>query len=140
MEVKRSLRRDSTGLAVNPPKSARGQRRIELPLATVEVLRRHRRQQDEHKARYREVYEDNDLVFADETGGFVNPNALSRAAKDLGKRVGHPNLRNHDLRHFYASLMLGENVPIPEVSALLNRSQGEIYIGGEEEIGLGAAN
>ena len=39
---------------------------------------------------------------------------------------------------FPATLQLGGLAML--ISVVLNRSQGEIYIGGEEEIGLGAAN
>ena len=42
---------------------------------------------------------------------------LTRAVRTLGERAGHPNLRNHDLRHFHVSQSLNLGVPIPEASA-----------------------
>ena len=87
--IERSLGSRSTGLVVDPPKAERGRRTIRLPAVAVEVLRRHKRQQQEHLARFSEIYEHNNLVFADEVGRFVNPMNLTRAVKALAARVGH---------------------------------------------------
>ncbi len=110
--IERSLGRRSTGLVVDPPKAERGRRTIRLPAVAVEVLRRHKRQQQEHIARFSEIYEDNNLVSADEVGRFVNPMNFSRAVKAMAARVGHANMRDHDLRHFHISQASDLNVPI----------------------------
>ncbi len=70
------------------------------------MLRAHQQRQANHKEQYQEIFNDNNLVFADEFGQFINPMSLTRAVNTLGERVGHPNMRNHDLRHFHISQSL----------------------------------
>ncbi len=126
IRVERSVGRRSPGLVVDPPKSERGRRTIILPPIAVEVLRRHLDRQNEHKGKFHEIYEDNNLVFADDIGRFINPMNLTRAVNSLAKRAGQPNMRDHDLRHFHVSLALGLNVPITEVSARAGHSNPSI--------------
>ena len=126
IRIERSLGRRSTGLVVDPPKSDRGRRTVKLPAIALDVLRRHRGQQETHKADYWEIYQDNNLVFADEIGRFINPMELTRAVKALAIRVGHPKMRDHDLRHFHVSQALDLNVPITEVSARVGHSDPSI--------------
>ena len=97
-----------------------------MPAVAIEVLRRHLDGQDEHKAKFEEICEDNNLVFADDIGRFISPMKLTRTVKTLGIRVGHPNMRDHDLRHFHVSLVLELNVPIAEVSARLGHADPSI--------------
>ena len=97
-----------------------------MPAVAIEVLRRHLDGQDEHKAKFEEICEDNNLVFADDIGRFISPMKLTRTLKTLGIRVGHPNMRDHDLRHFHVSLVLELNVPIAEVSARLGHADPSI--------------
>ncbi len=126
IRIERSLGRRSTGLVVDPPKTERGRRTIKLPVVAVDVLRRHQQKQADHIDRYREIYEDNNLVFADEFGRFIKPINLTRAVKTLAQRVGHPNMRNHDLRHFHISQSLELGVPIAETSARAGHSDPSI--------------
>ena len=81
-----SLGRRSTSLVVDPPKTERGRRTVRLPAVAVEVLRQHPQRQQKHIARFSEVYENNNLVFAYEVGRFVNPMNLTRAVKALAAR------------------------------------------------------
>ena len=124
--VERSVGRRSTGLVVNLPKSERGRRTIKLPAVAVAVLRRHRQRQNLHIAEFEEIYENNNLVFADDIGRFINPMNLTRTVQSLAKRVGHTNMRNHDLRHFHVSQSLDLAVPITEVSARVGHADPSI--------------
>ena len=126
ISIERSLGRRSTGLVVDPPKTERGRRTIRLPAVAADVLRTHQQRQANHKEQYQEIYKDNNLVFADEFGQFINPMSLTRAVRTLGERVGHPKMRNHDLRHFHISQSLELGVPIAETSARAGHSDPSI--------------
>ena len=126
IRIEKSVGRRSTGVIADPPKSESGNRTIRLPEVAVQVLRRHRELQDAHKIEFADIYEDNDLVFADEIGLYINPMNLTRAVRALGKRVGHPKMRNHDLRHFHVSQALELNVPMAEVSARVGHANPSI--------------
>ena len=58
------------------------------------------------------AFQENDLVFTDELGNRVTPQALYRAFKIIVTESGMPRVRFHDLRHSYAviSLKSGDDV------------------------------
>jgi len=47
-----------------------------------------------------------DLVFASDEGKPIDPGVLSHNFARIVKRAGFKNIRFHDLRHTFASLML----------------------------------
>lgn len=51
-------------------------------------------------------FEETDLIFTTDRGKPVDPSGLTRRFKTLAKKAGFPNIRFHDLRHTYATLML----------------------------------
>ncbi len=53
---------------LEPTKTERGRRTIDLDPYTVRVLRAHRGRQLEHRLKVGKFYEDRDLVFADPLG------------------------------------------------------------------------
>ena len=87
------------------PKNA-SRRTLELPQRAVEALRSHRKEQAEEKLRVT-VYGDSGLVFATGKGTpHDSQNIINRYFKPLLKRAELPNIRWHDLRHTYATLLL----------------------------------
>lgn len=111
LSVRRTLSRGSTSrLEAGEPKTASGKRRVSLPGSVVESLRRHRVRQLQHRLATEAVYEDRDLVFANETGGAIHPNTLARRFAALVERAGVPTIRFHDLRHTCATLLRAEGV------------------------------
>jgi len=61
---------------------------------------------------YEDLYEESGLVFTDESGHRITPQAAYRAFKLVVTELGMPNVRFHDLRHSYAvaSLRSGDDV------------------------------
>ena len=111
LRVNRQLQRmrrdgDKSGtLVFSEPKNA-SRRTIDLPQRAVEALRSHRKRQLEGKLRTTD-YEDSGLVFATGKGTPLDAqNIINRFFKPLLKRAGLPNIRWHDLRHTYATLLL----------------------------------
>jgi len=111
LSVRRSLSRgDTSRLIEREPKTQAGRRRIALSPGTVEMLRRHRVRQIEHRLSVGIAYEDRDLVFANELGAHIHPNTLVRDFTLLTEAAGVPRIRLHDLRHTSATLLLAEGV------------------------------
>lgn len=109
--VQRSLGRGLTArLEEGEPKSRSGRRRIALSPSVVDILRRHRVRQLEHRLALGDAYEDRGVVFANDTGGHLHPNVLYRRFGALIMRAGVPTIRFHDLRHTSATLLLAEGV------------------------------
>jgi integrase len=68
------------------------------------------------------AWENNDLVFCDEAGGPLHPNAVSAAFKSILQSNGLPPIRLHDLRHGCATMALQQGVPAKIVSERLGHS------------------
>jgi integrase len=68
-------------------------------------------------------YQDQGLVFPSRKGTPMNArNLTARSFKPLLKRAGLPDIRLHDLRHTYATLMLCGGVHIKLVQELLGHA------------------
>ena len=97
--------RGGGGLVFSEPKNA-SRRTLELPHRALEALRSHRKEQAEEKLRVT-AYGDSGLVFATGKGTpHDSQNIINRFFKPLLKRAELPDIRWHDLRHTYATLLL----------------------------------
>ena len=87
----------------------------------MDVLEEHRRRQYEERLKA-EAWEDEDLVFANTSGGPVYPKYALRRLQTLMKRAGLPKLTLYQLRHSGATLMLYMGVPLEQVQEALGHS------------------
>ena len=126
IKIVSSLGRRSNGLQLTKPKTARGNRTINLDAGSVEVLRQHKERQEHHKSLLAGAHEDQGIVFADELGRWVNPMRLTRLVRGLGKQVGHPEVSPHKLRHFHASVSLNKRIHPAVVSERLGHANTAI--------------
>ncbi len=111
LSVRRTLSRgESSRLESGEPKTASGRRRIALPGSVVESLRRHRIRQVEYRLAVGPAFEDQGLVFTNETGGPLHPNSLTIRFRKLIAAGSVPKIRFHDLRHTCATLLLSQGV------------------------------
>jgi integrase len=92
---------------------------IDLDAATVDLLRGHRRRQQEERKEWGEAYEDHNLVVARENGTPIHPHSFSQTFERIVKRAGIRSIRLHDLRHTHATLALKAGVPVKVVSERL---------------------
>ena len=78
----------------------------------MEMLRKTKQTQDGYKEEFGAEFKDSGLVFTDEIGNRVTPQALYRAFKLVVTELDMPKVRFHDLRHSYAvvSLKTGDDV------------------------------
>ena len=101
------------------PKTAKGKRNIVLPPFVVEVLIKHRSEQEEVIKMVGSSWEKRDLVFCNARGGFLVPNSLRYAFEKLLREAGLPRMRLHDLRHSTATILLSMGVHPKVVQELL---------------------
>jgi integrase len=107
-----------------PPKTHRSARPVALSPATTERLRRHRKDQIEHRLLLGAAWSDeHDLVFVTSIGTPLLPSNIRRAHRQILKAAGLPeNIRFHDLRHAHATLLLQEGVHPKIVSERLGHA------------------
>jgi site-specific recombinase XerC len=107
---------------LQPCKTTGSNRKLTLDEETVQILRDHRDRQNLERALAGDAYQDLDLVFGDELGHPLSPQATTRAFHALRKAAEVRTGRLHDLRHSRATHLLSSGVPIGTVSARLGHS------------------
>ncbi len=95
---------------------------IALDAETGEALRHHREAQLLERDLAGPAYADQDLVFADELGGTVHPQRLTRWFARHREAAGIETGTLHILRHPAATLALTAGVPLHIVGARLGDS------------------
>ena len=123
VRITRSLQRQTgKGLVFIQPKTDAGRRTIVLTQLAVEALRRHRTRQIEHRLQLADLWEDHELVFCTDFGKPLDPMNTYHAFHKALKNAGLPTIRQHDMRHTAATLMLAEGVHVKVVSEMLGHS------------------
>lgn len=90
-------------------------RTIYPPASVFEILKEHKDLQNalREKTIYNDgTWEDNDAVFTNEKGGWLEGSAVYRSLQRHLKKLGIDNVRLHDLRHTYATVSISEGVDI----------------------------
>lgn len=124
--VRRTLTRGENGrgwVVGTSTKSGKG-RRVRLTRQAVVALKDHRKRQLEERMRLVGLWQDQGLIFPNETGSLLNPSNLrNRSLKRIKARSGvRKDLRFHDLRHTCATLLLSAGVNVKVVSELLGHA------------------
>ena len=99
------------------PKTESGVRDLHLAPETVILLRGHRARQQA------ELPSPSPHVFTNRAGARLYPDSLTKIAGCIALSAGLGEVRLHDLRHTYASLMLSQGVPMEVVSEKLGHSR-----------------
>ncbi|MCC8434478.1 site-specific integrase [Brevibacillus sp. M2.1A] len=96
------------------PKTSRSNRLVSIPDSVVEVLKSYRLEQELHKREMGSVYENYDLIAANEIGQPINPRSLTGHFRRMIQKASVPKIRFHDTRHTHATILLklGEHVKI----------------------------
>ena len=133
--IRRSLRRlrvmpgvdgdapqgNRTRLELGSPKTADSWRTQNLPKPCVEALERHRDAQAKERLAA-DSWANPEMIFVTSIGSPIDPSNLAKEFMAHARKadLGHRNL--HQLRHSAATLMLAQEVPLHEVSAVLGHS------------------
>jgi integrase len=129
--VERALEQTSAiGIRAKGPKTKHGRRTISLPPHLVEGLRQHwRAQQEQRLALGLGRAPDDAPVFADHLGGFLSPNAITKAWPVAMTQIGMPDVTLHSLRHTHASMLIASGMNILTISRRLGHSSPTITLG-----------
>ena len=109
--LRSGVRGDKEKYALVPTKNGK-ERTITAAPFVMDLLWKTRQAQDVNRKDFGSDFQENDLVFTDEIGSRVTPQALYRAFKLVVTELDMKDVRFHDLRHSYAvvSLKTGDDV------------------------------
>ena len=109
--IRKSVRGDRDKYALVPTKNGK-ERYLTVAPFVVELLKKEKAKQDSNRQLFDGGYEDSGLVFTDEIGRRITPQAAYRAFKLVVTELGFETARFHDLRHSFAvaSLRSGDDV------------------------------
>jgi integrase len=124
LRVERSLGETAGELYVKSTKTTHGKRTIGLDEDIVEILRQHRRRQNEERLVLgRGAATLKDPVFSDAQGGWLAPDTFSRDFRRLRKSLGLPDVPVRGFRHGHASICLAAGVDVLTTSRRLGHSR-----------------
>jgi integrase len=93
------------GYVERPPKTRKSMREIVLPELALEALKRQRVAQQAMRDAAGSQWEEHNLVFPNQRGGFLSFSTTLQNFKRLMDRLGLPQIRIHDLRHTISTLL-----------------------------------
>lgn len=123
LRVTQSLSRLNKKLVLSEPKTKSSRRILDLPESLSARLREHRTRQLEERMKAGEGWTETGLVFTTKHGTPIEPRNVNRQLTNLLDNAKLPQFRVHDLRHFCASLLLAQGVPLNVVSDILGHTQ-----------------
>lgn len=96
------------------PKTSRSNRLVSIPSTVIQELISHRHHQDKRKKEMEAVYNDFDLIAANEFGAPINPRTLTGHFRRMIQKANVPKIKFHGQRHTHATILLqiGEHIKI----------------------------
>jgi integrase len=124
--VSKSLSDPADGVEIKTTKSEKT-RFVRVSPTTIQVLLEHRAQVEEEKRLFGADYKNNDLVFPTPDGDYYTPKQVTGRISKFMQQAG-VRASLHTLRHFSASMMLSQHVPITVVSRRLGHANSQITL------------
>ncbi|GAA2355880.1 hypothetical protein Cme02nite_48760 [Catellatospora methionotrophica] len=121
--VRRTLTRTKGGPTFQPVKTHRSARRIVLPRECLASLRRYHARQNIDRREAGPAWQDTGLVFANPTGGPLDPATVQRNHRAVCELADVRSIRFHDPRHTCATLLLEQGVDLVTIKDLLGHAQ-----------------
>lgn len=113
---------------LDTPKTTSSRRALTLPQFVINALSAHRKLQQKKQSHAHE-WDNLDLVFCNERGGYLHPNNLADDFDRLLKSASLPDIRFHDLRHSAATIWIALGVNPKVIQELLGHSDISVTLG-----------
>jgi integrase len=122
VRIRRSLKREGGHIVTADTKTLKSRRAVNLPEPVVELLTRHRDQQEKQRVDLGAAWVETEFVFTSSIGTPIDPRNLYRDFQKVCENAGLSHWHPHELRHSAASLMLASGVKLQVVSQVLGHS------------------
>lgn len=119
---------DENGHSVVRPeeemKNKSSRRTLPITAPVFEMLENQRAKQELYRKMFKRSYNRkfDDYVCTDQLGNIIKPSTVTTRFGELLKKYGLRKIRFHDLRHTFASLLIGKDVALINVSNFLGHS------------------
>lgn len=113
---------------IQSPKTKKGVRVVPLPYHLIDKLNHHRLNQKALKLKVANLYEDNNLVFCNTFGKYLDSGNVLKKFKKILKDNDIPTRKLHDLRHTYATRLFELGEEAKTVQELLGHSNISITL------------
>jgi integrase len=107
---------------IKAPKTDKSKRTLFITDDLLEVLLKHKQRQEEFKRLLGSEYENSGYVYAHDNGRPYRVNSVTEQFKSFLEKNGLSQIRLHDLRHTFASILSHEGVDIKAISEALGHS------------------
>ncbi|MCA1831998.1 MAG: site-specific integrase, partial [Actinobacteria bacterium] len=122
LRVVTTYQRSRRGLEFSDPKTDRARRTIAIPPVLVEALREHHRDQTARKLLAGSAWHDDDLVCELGNGSPIDPSEFTRKFAAIADKAGASEVRLHDMRHAFATMLLNSGIHPKIASEALGHS------------------
>lgn len=124
LNISRQLQRIDGELTTRELKTVKSKRTVKLDDFVVDELKRHKAQQNEVRLSLGKAYKDN-YICTWEDGRPVDPDYVTKRFMKIASD-NDLNVRFHDLRHSFATLLLSQKVPARIIAEMLGHSSTNI--------------
>ena len=129
LSVSKALVNDGHGgVAVGPTKTKSSRRTLTLASTTVAALQDHKTRQASAILKGGKWYGRKNLIFANQSGDYLDIAKVRKQWKDALQRAGLPAVRLYDTRHTHATLLLLAGVQVKAVSSRLGHATVNITL------------
>jgi integrase len=136
VQIRGSLQRVDGHLQLVPPKTRASRAEIVAPAGLLEILRKHRAGQLAERMAAGEAWPGGDFVFTSTRGTPLEPRNVNRAWDLVRTAAGLPQVRLHDLRHGYATVLTAIGVQPRVVMQMLRHANIAITMDTYAHVGL----
>lgn len=122
--IKQQLRREQQKggkYYFSPPKNNKS-RVLSLAPSVIQLFRLQKLKQNGMRLEAGDCWEENNLIFSNQTGGFLSYRTVYDCFKRIVDKIGSPSTRFHDLRHTYAVLAIKSGDDIKTVQENLGHA------------------
>jgi len=103
-------------------KTESSERKLYIPDALMEDLKKSKEKYNRRKSNPHIVFEDSGYVIFNDDGSAAHPGSVSKYFKKFLEKNSMKHIRFHDLRHSFASIAIAEKLPIYDISKALGHS------------------
>lgn len=107
---------------IGPPKTDNSYRILGMNNTVYSLLQQIKEEQDKMKKALKDVWQDLNLVFTQDTGGYIQKANINNRLSSLKKGTNYEYITVHSLRHANATLLLMNGVDLKIVSAHLGHN------------------